>query len=299
MIPRNKNFLTFFSLAVFLATMVLIALQRFYPLFQHSIYYCQAVIRSLFLHFPHEIAMVAPFFLSVFVLVAGVKFYSVFIQTRMLSKKLLSQTIPHGRLHAIITKLGLDKKTYVIASDKPFAFCFGIRDPKIYLSTTTVNIMDSKELEAILLHEKYHLDNKDTFTMLCASLCQSLFPFFPLVNDLLRNYRIEREIAADQQATFYLGSSKPIISVLKKLLLAPSLAESFVPAIADQDTLESRINALVQKNVMFKKFHRVNIFFSMLSVLTLLIIILSPVYATEIHSDGQNFMLVCTAHFDT
>lgn len=193
----------------------------------------------------------------------------------------------------LLEKLQLTSKTYLIESEKQFAFCLGVRSPKIYISTSLVDILTSQELEAVLRHEYYHLVNRDTLTMLIASIGESLLPFFPLFSDFLHNYRIEREIKADAEAIRGLGDEKPLIAVLKKLLAKPSVAMVGVSAIADQDTLEPRIRALVKKGFHFKKFKVLHIFISLCSVFVMGVIALSPVQAIEFRHKGEDAMMVC------
>ena len=90
--------------------------------------------------------------------------------------------------------------------------------PKIYISTGLLSHLTKKELEAVLRHEQYHLENHDTFTMIVASVAHSLFPFFPLVSDLINKYRIDREIRADKFAVSKIGDQYPLVSVLKNFL---------------------------------------------------------------------------------
>ncbi len=294
MIKLNKNLLIFLGLALFLGLSVFTASQRILPiLLEHSVYYCQTFIQSLSLRIPHQIGLIIPILLALLILIAAMKFLIIYIQTYRLRKKLIAKFQSHTGFLILLKKLGLTHQTYLVEDDKPFAFCFGIRSPKIYVSTTTVSLMNERELEAILLHEKYHLENKDTLTMLLASISQSLFPFFPLISDLLRNFRIEREIAADQEAVSKLGDSQALISVLKKFLSTPTIAIASAPAIADADTLESRIKALVKHDFSFRKFRVINIFLSMIAVVTLGTLILVPVHAVELHADNQDVMMVC------
>ena len=88
-----------------------------------------------------------------------------------------------------------------IQSEKPFAFCFGIRSPKIYVSSALISLFTKDEFETILCHEKHHLESRDALTLLVAHMVESLFPFFPLLSDLIMAYRTEREMLADRAAT--------------------------------------------------------------------------------------------------
>lgn len=184
-------------------------------------------------------------------------------------------------------------KTYLIESEKQFAFCLGIRSPRIYISTSLVNGLTIQEVEAVLRHERYHLNNRDTLTMLIASIGGSLLPFFPITSDFLYNYRVEREIRADADAVQGLGDEEPLISVLKKLLRTPAYAAVTASSIADHDTLEPRIQALIKKDVDFKKFKIKHVFISLVSVFIMSIITLAPVQAMEIHHEGVDTMMLC------
>jgi len=228
-----------------------------------------------------------------FLLIATIKLLTIYIKVQLSRKKLLRNCKSNTSFTMILENLQLTKKTYLIENEKQFAFCLGIRKPKIYISTALLSILNEREIEAVLRHERYHLHNRDTLIMLIASIGQSLLPFFPLLSDLLHNYRIEREIRADAKAIQGLGDEKPLISVLKKLLTTPAYATVTVSAIADHDTLEPRIQALIKRDSHFKKFKVKHIFISLVSVFIMIIITLTPVQAMEIHHKGEDAMMLC------
>lgn len=293
MIRINKNIITFTGLILLLGTSSLMFLQKLSPLLSHTIYYCQSIINSLSMPIPYYLGAILFILLSVFLLIAVVKLFALYIKVQLFRKKLIKNLKSNEGFIMLLEKLTLANKTHLVESEKQFAFCLGIRRPKIYISTNLVNALTIQELEAVLRHERYHLDNKDTLTMLIASIGESLLPFFPILSDLLHNYRIEREIKADAEAIQGLADEKPIISVIKKLLNSPSVAISTVPAIADHDTLEPRIRAIVKKDLRFKQFRVKNILISVASILVMSIIILTPVQAVEIHHAGENVMMIC------
>ncbi len=218
---------------------------------------------------------------------------TIYIKVQLSRKKLLRNCKSNTSFTILLEKLRLTEKTYLIENEKQFAFCLGIRKPKIYISTALLSILNEREIEAVLRHERYHLNNRDTLTMLIASIAESLLPFFPLISDFLHNYRIEREIRADAESVQGLGDEKPLISVLKKLLIAPEYATVTASAIADHDTLEPRIQALIRKDAHFKKFKLKHIFVSLISVFIMSIITLAPVQAMEIHHKGEDAMMLC------
>lgn len=289
----NKNLFTFSVLTVFLGIIVLLASQKFLPLFQRSLYYCQTFIQSLSIRIPHQLGYIFPTIFGVVVIAALIKFFFIYIQVQQIRKRMILKSQLNKRFSTLLQKIGINDQTHLVLNDKPFAFCFGIRKPKIYVSTATVSMMTEAELEAILIHEKYHLDNKDTLIMLLATVSQWLFPFFPLISDLLYNYRIEREIKADQETIHKLGDSQILISVLKKLLTQPTITIATASAIVDSDTIEFRIKALVKHDYSYRKFSLINIFLSMIIAVILGGIILVPVHAVESHAESQDVMMVC------
>lgn len=293
MIRINKNLIIFTSLIFFLGWSVLVSLQKLSPLVFRAIYYCQSFISSLSLPIPYYLAALP--FLSVFVvlIIALLRLSVIYIKVQHLRKKLIANVQSHASLNKLLRKLALVDKTYFIESKKQFAFCLGIRRPKIYISTNLVNALTIQELEAVLRHERYHLNNRDTLTMLIASIGESLLPFFPLLSDLLYNFRIEREIQADKAAVQGQGSQEPLISVLKKLLRAPSLARVAVSAIADEDTLELRIKALVKNDYRFKKIKVKHVIISLVSVFIMSIIMLAPAQAVEVRHMGEDAAMIC------
>ena len=293
MIRINKNLVIFSGLISLLGTSVLVFLQKLSPLISHTTYYCQSFINSLSFSIPYYLGFIPFLLFFAFLFVAIIKLLTIYIKVRLLRKKLLRNCKYNTSFTMLLKKLQLTKKAYLIKNKKQFAFCLGVRKPKIYISTALLSILDEREIEAVLRHERYHLENRDTLTMIVVSIGESLLPFFPLLSDLLHSYRVEREIKADQEAILGLGDEKPLIAVLKKLLGTPSVAMVSVAAIADHDTLEPRILRLVQKEFHFKRFKVKHILISIFSAFVMGVIVFSPVQAFEVHHQGQDVMMIC------
>jgi hypothetical protein len=128
--------------------------------------------------------------------------------------------------------------------------------------------------------------------MLGIYIIRHFFPFFPLLTDLIRNYRIEREIRADQAAMKGTGERDSLVSVLKKLLSYDTAIYSFAPALADEETLDARIQALVNNNYHFHTFSPINLAISLISLGILGGIFFVPVIASETDTHN-NAVMVC------
>jgi len=289
----NKNLIVFTTLILTLGVSTLLVIQRLIPLTSQTLYYCQSFISSLSLPIPSYLSSIPLFLFSIFLTVTIGKLFFIYINVRQYRKKLLLNRTDNKKFSFLLKKLHLGDKTYFIESEKKFAFCLGIRNPQIYISMSLVRMLSEKELEAVLRHEKYHLNKRDTFTMLVASTGASLLPFFPLFSDLLHNYRVEREIEADAAATQGLGDATPLISALKKLLAVPSVALATSSAIADEDTLEPRICVLTNSTVHQKRFKIKHIIVSVFSIFALSITLLAPIEAFAVSHQGGDVVMVC------
>ncbi len=295
MIKPSRYFLAFASLFVLLGTGLFIASQKFLPiLLQHTVYYCQSALRSFSMQIPGG---TGTFLMSLLLLLVGyaiTKLMLSYVKVVSFRGKLHAQMQADEVFDQLVGTLGLRGRASLVSNNKPFAFCHGVRHPEIYISTALFSMITHQELEAVLLHEKYHLEHKDSFILLLAEIMRSLFPFFPLLTDLIHNYQIERELEADHEASHSLGSSRSLVSVLKKLLLVEPVEQyTFAPALADHETLEVRIQTLTKKNARFIKFSFLNVVLSVLSIVVFVVLVSVPVQAIEMHEENSDVMMVC------
>lgn len=295
MIKINENLALFSGLFLLLGTLLLFTLRKLSPLFGHATYYCQSLIREAqMIPIPYYLSIIPFALLFIILTISVIKFFVLNVKVQLLKRTLKGEITFNLETNTLIKRLGLQDKTVLVKSDQKFAFCLGVRTPKIYLSTGLLSQLSIKELEAVLRHEQYHLENYDTFTMMVASVAHSLFPFFPLVEDLIKKYRIEREIKADKYAISKIGSRYPLISALKKLLAFPTVETVALAAIADQDTLEPRIYSLVNKPYLQRQFRIRHILITLFSAVVLVTILVMPVHAKELHHEEHNIMMICT-----
>lgn len=293
MIRINKNLAIFLGLIFLLGLFFLAILQKFFPFISHAAYYCQSFINSLSIPIPSSLGAIPLLLFFVLIAVTAVKLFIFYVKVQLSKNNLIRNRRSNARFTTLLETLQLEDDTYLIESEQQFAFCLGIRHPKIYISTSLISILTLQEIEAVLRHEQCHLNNRDTLTILVASIGESLLPFFPLISDFLKNYRVEREIKADAEAIQGLADEKPLVSVLKKLLATPSVATIVASAIADYDTLEPRIHALVKKDFRFKQFKVKNIFISLVSIFVMSSITLAPVQAVKVHHIGEDVVMIC------
>lgn len=213
------------------------------------------------------------------------------LQNWKLKREIKSKTLARTLPQSLLKEYHLQNKVFLFKDKNPKAVCIGLRSPKIYFSTKMISLMTIDELRVIIIHEKHHLEQHDSLIMVFVTILQTLFPFFPLISDLIKKYKVDREINADKKAIEYIGSSS-VISVLKKLLSFPTHVTNFTSAIGDYDTLEQRIRVLTNQ----KTKNQITIKRTALSVITLgilLTILVVPVHAIELQNMNKNAMMVC------
>lgn len=294
MIRINKNLTLFFVLLLSLGGLLVFISQKLSPLITHATYFCQSIISTNMIPIPYYFSVIPIVVLILILTISLIKFFVLTGKIQYLRHKLRDKVTVDVHVNEVIKRLGLEEQAVIITSQDKFAYCLGIRISKIYISTGLISELSLKEVESVLRHEQYHLENHDTFTMIVASVAYSLLPFFPLLGDLIKKYKVEREIQADKFAVEKVGSSEPLIFALKKILAFPMTNTVAMAAIADQDTLEPRIYSLINKQYTKRQFRLKHLFITLLSTFIVGFVIISPVRATEIHHEEHDVIMFCT-----
>ncbi|MEP7167431.1 MAG: M56 family metallopeptidase [Candidatus Woesebacteria bacterium] len=250
--------------------------------------------KTVALHLPGDMGII------VFGVLAGTALYTLFklamtlVRVYTFRLSLTKSVVCDDTLTSLLRRNNLEGKVFLLENTKPFAYCFGFRRPKIFLSSGLLAVVNKKELEIILRHEKYHLEHQDNFILLFARIVESFFPFLPILTDLIRMYKTDRELLADRAAIQKKEDKNILTSILKKLLqYEPVSTPSFAPAIADADTLETRIKVLCSIPVRHYKLERKNIYSSLIFAIMLVALMSTPVNAVELHKNGIDAMIVC------
>jgi len=79
----------------------------------------------------------------------------------------------------------------------PLAFTGGFLRPRVFISTKLVDILDEKELRAVILHESHHQRSKDPLKGLVVSFISDLLFFLPVSRVLKNSYHLTSEMTAD------------------------------------------------------------------------------------------------------
>jgi Zn-dependent protease with chaperone function len=90
----------------------------------------------------------------------------------------------------------------------PQAFCAGLFQARIFISTATVELLSDNELDAVVGHERDHRSAHDPLRLaLARALSEALF-FVPALHPLARQYGELAEVRADEAAIAATGGDK-------------------------------------------------------------------------------------------
>lgn len=281
----NKTIIVYSSIIVSLILLLILSLNNLFPVaVQHTLSYCQAALKV-----PSQILLSG---IVIILLLPWLKLIFIAYKTLLFRKRLKFSKMEQ-EVNFLATKYNLHNKVLVFNSPKAYAFCLGIKKPNIYLSTKIIKMMNKKELEAVILHEKYHLENQDNISLLLLSFAKQFLVMFPVFSDILENFIIKKEIEADQAAIIQLGSKKDLISAFIKLIKSQHNIFPATSYFSEPSTIESRINVLLNKHSHLYSYKLRNIGISVLSLVALLIIMWAPVYKTEVHAKDRDEIMIC------
>lgn len=167
--------------------------------------------------------------------------------TAALIRSLVARKIPlPASVARAAAALGLEARVDLVADSRPFSFCYWFLRPRICLSTALVARLDRDELEAVLLHERYHLRQRDPLRLVVARYFAAGLYVVPVVDELLGFYTLQKEIAADQAAVRAAGDVSSLASALYKLLPdADDVSLGLLVPVSSLSVTEARIDQLV------------------------------------------------------
>ena len=139
---------------------------------------------------------------------------------------------------------GLPATPRMIEAAEPFSFTYGALRPRVVVSRGLLESTSPEELQAVLVHERYHVRNLDPLKVVLArALARGLF-FLPALRELEGRYLAGRELAADQRALSRCGR-RPLASALLKVVRGPGWPElSTAAAIGGPGLLDIRVAQL-------------------------------------------------------
>jgi beta-lactamase regulating signal transducer with metallopeptidase domain len=154
-----------------------------------------------------------------------------------------------SKLKQVADTIGISHNIIEVHTARPVVFCHGLQQPKIYISSAVVQMLQYPELQAVLLHETHHMLSKEPVRLLCIKFISG-FGFIPGIKNLIKKYLSFSEMAADELATDNFKEKNYLASAMAKILemeeasiIQKELAVSYFSQIT-----EERILALSDNN---------------------------------------------------
>lgn len=213
-------FLFCFSLAL-CVSILLLCIHNYLPnLFQQFLISCT----NLYSDSSKKEILLASFFCIILTAVVGLFGLKLLFSGYKTNKSLLTITTKSKsklpkRLQTISQQLGISKNLFVITNHtKPLAITAGLFSPKIILSQGLLKTLSNSELEAVILHERYHQQHYHGLLYILAEAITSAVSFIvPVLRDIVTQMKLDFENAADYYALSYQRSPEHIASALHKL----------------------------------------------------------------------------------
>ncbi|WP_211747372.1 M56 family metallopeptidase [Paenibacillus sp. Marseille-Q4541] len=139
-------------------------------------------------------------------------------------------------------ELMLRKHLVVIHTHEPIALAFGLFQRRIIISSGLTHLLDEKEMEAVLFHEHYHLRHYDPLKTFLLTLGVSTIGYVPILKSILSNYKMVREIMADNDAIKKAGTPVGLGGALLKLLRIGSVNARFQGGVVSSFAADSVVN---------------------------------------------------------
>lgn len=264
-------------------------------LLSHAVYICQKTFSNVLFTISHSIPLILITLSSIVLLIGFIALVTQIVKTRTyLKRNLGKKALFPSILRQMVDELNLNGKIDIVEDKNKFSFCYGLLKPRICLSSGFAKALSPDELKTVLLHESYHLKNRDPLKIILGKTISSMFFFIPILLDLQRHYVFIKEIAADEVAIKNINKNF-LISALAKLL-ASGTPHYFgtVAALGSLDNLEKRILYLTdkQRKVTFRP-SILSVSLSSLVVVLSLTIVNVPVYAVSQEGSMDHSLFVC------
>ena len=141
-------------------------------------------------------------------------------------------------------RTGLAGRLRMVESAGCFSFAYGVLTPRVAISRGLVENASVEELDAVLEHERYHVENLDPLKLVLARALPAALFYLPALRHLRARYVTGRELAADRRAVETCGR-RPLAGALFKVVDAPAWpALSAAAAIGGPELLDVRIAQL-------------------------------------------------------
>ena len=171
------------------------------------------------------------------------------VSNRLLHRFQTEEKLPTN-VRELLSKYDVSPTTMIIVKNTALtAHTIGLLTPKIVVSRALIAKLSQEQLEAVVLHELYHLRSRHVLWLLLSRLISSLFFFIPVVGYLAQQLKTEFELAAD---AFVVEKQRTRDHLCSSLAFNIQYASGVIPHFATSP-IEKRVNYLVDNKLSFER----------------------------------------------
>lgn len=146
---------------------------------------------------------------AIFYMTKQIKTYIQFKQNLMLA-------VDHQSTESLSEKYA--NEIIVFHCHEPLAFAMGMLHPKVYLSTSLMDMLDEEEIDAVVHHELHHKYSYDPLKAFTFSMLTKVIWYIPVLKHMRQSYSVFREVIADDYAIRQTGTELGVGQALLKLI---------------------------------------------------------------------------------
>lgn len=150
-----------------------------------------------------------------------------------------------AQLEQAAAAVGLKSVVVEISSQRLDVFCSGWLRPRIFVSSSAVSLLDRAELQAVLLHEQFHLAHRHPLLSWVVDAVTFPLRSIPSLRQVTRELQTALELAADESAIHQSSGPDALGRALLKLLPPQPSVGAALPALAFFATTDRRIDQLL------------------------------------------------------
>jgi Zn-dependent protease with chaperone function len=155
----------------------------------------------------------------------------------------LPRRSPSRVLQTVAAELGIARRIDVVESADLEAFCYGLLRPRICVTSGLVQALSVPELDAVLRHERHHLERRDPLRTLLWTVLDGACWW---LDDGSASARLRRELAADR-VVIEAGRRHDLARALLKLLTHTRRHDPLGElALSSLSVTDARIDQLLQ-----------------------------------------------------
>ena len=192
-----------------------------------------------------------------FLIFALIKLMRIIIATRRFIKVNLKNKQPNlsRKLIKASQPLHLEAKVVEIKSQNIVVFCYGFLRQRICLSTNFISKLRHQELVAVLLHEQYHLNKRETIKIFIVKAVTATLFFIPGLKFLAQQYLIYSELAADEWALNNLKNKQSLAKAVYKALKHKEVSarqQNIAISYFGREIMDERIKQIAGQSIFNK-----------------------------------------------